>query len=303
MPLPHSPIQCVLTWIGVGLGILAVAYLVRRLMGDRSKIENIPSLAVTAGLLIGAVASLWVLRVPVPDPENGIRAATAELLADTTRFPWMWILIAGFVAYGIGLLVRRWDAMRPILVGAWALSYPVIFMHLIRGVDFKDVGQYLLIGAVFAVVGAVTISMPWSTLKSVMPAESSQRFFWSRHWVRGQRGALDHYSSAVASSGRFCFGCPNIRRFRGLKVALCVDVRGICCRHRLSDVAGDRNLHRADPERCAVWRLHGHVAAGDRRGCALIPAWGDLGFGPDFFPTDLSGLSPRSTSRLCAVSR
>lgn len=155
--LADFPASMRLTWAAVGVGVVGVAYLVRRMMGDRAKVDNIPSLAVAAGLAIGAVASLWVLQVPVPDPETGIRAATVESLANTTRLPWLWILIAGFVGYGLGTRVRGLRLMRPLLVGAWALSYPVIFLHLLRGVNFRSVGEYALYGVAFAVVGGVII--------------------------------------------------------------------------------------------------------------------------------------------------
>ncbi|NND12441.1 MAG: hypothetical protein HKO10_00600, partial [Acidimicrobiia bacterium] len=100
------PFEMNVTWTGIGLAVAGLGYMVRRMMGDRAKIENIPTLAVVAGLLIGLVASLWVLQVPVPDPDTGIRAATTEPLANTTRFPWMFLLIAGFVAYGLGTRIR-----------------------------------------------------------------------------------------------------------------------------------------------------------------------------------------------------
>jgi general L-amino acid transport system permease protein len=65
----------------------------------------------------------------------------------------MWVLIAGFVAYGVGYLIREWSGLKGLLVALWALSYPVIFLHIIRGVDFNNVGQYLGIGLVFLIAG------------------------------------------------------------------------------------------------------------------------------------------------------
>ncbi len=151
------PFEMNVTWTGLGLALAGIGYMLRRMMGDRAKIENIPILAVVAGLLIGLVASLWVLQVPVPDPDTGIRAATTEPLANTTRFPWMFLLIAGFVAYGLGTRIRNWKQGRPLLVAAWALSYPVIFLHILRGTVLTNVSEYLLIGGAFLIIGAAVI--------------------------------------------------------------------------------------------------------------------------------------------------
>ncbi len=151
------PFEMNVTWAGIGLALAGLGYMIRRMMGERAKAENIPVLAVAGGLLIGLVASLWVLQVPVPDPDSGIRAATTELLANTTRIPWLLLLITGFVAYGIGIAIRDWKPSRPLLVAGWALSYPVIFLHILRGTRMNNLSEYLLIGLAFLVAGAAII--------------------------------------------------------------------------------------------------------------------------------------------------
>jgi general L-amino acid transport system permease protein len=142
-----------LVLIGVGVGIV-------RMLGERAKEATIPVLllfAIAAGLVI---AALWVLQVPVPNPEAGAGESQLQGIAATTSGPWTIIYLVTLAAYFLGIVLRRVIPERPgrlVLMALWALAFPVIVLHLARGVEFQNVGQYLLIGGGFAVIGSAII--------------------------------------------------------------------------------------------------------------------------------------------------
>lgn len=129
-------------------------------LGERAKEATVPVLLVGAILSGLVVVAAWLVKVPVPDPNAGEGEVILQGLATTTTGPWTFIWLAMIVAYFLGVLARRVvpdRAGRLGLLALWAMSFPVIVLHLSRGVDFAAVGQYTLIGLGFAVVGGVII--------------------------------------------------------------------------------------------------------------------------------------------------
>jgi general L-amino acid transport system permease protein len=154
------PVRIAVTGVLVGAVLVAAGLGGNRALGDRAKEATIPALLVGAVLSGMVVASLWVIRVPVPDLDAGQGETVLQGLATTTTGPWTLIWVAMVVAYFVGVLLRRLvpnRSGRRVLILFWALSFPVIVLHLTRGVAFQHVGEYLTIGAGFAVVGAAII--------------------------------------------------------------------------------------------------------------------------------------------------
>ena len=146
--------------LAVGLVLVLAALGVMRLLGDKAKENTVPVLLI--GTILGALAIivLWVIRVPVPDPEGGIGDTVLEPLATTTTGPWTILFFVTIAAYFLGKLLLRVIPERLgriVLITAWVMSFPIIVLHLARGVEFQNVGQYLLIGVGFAVVGSLII--------------------------------------------------------------------------------------------------------------------------------------------------
>lgn len=142
-----------LVLIGAGLGI-------NRALGDRAKDAIVPSLLVVALLSGLVVAALWVIKVPVPDPESTTGEHIMRGLAATTTGPWTILWVVGVVAYFVGVGLRRIIPDRIgklVLMVGWMMSFPVIVLHLTRGVHFQRVAEYLVIGIGFAIIGAVII--------------------------------------------------------------------------------------------------------------------------------------------------
>ncbi len=139
--------------IGAGLGSV-------RMLGERAKDATVPVLLVGAILSGLVVLASWLVQVPVPDPEAGDGEVMMQGLAATTTGPWTIIWLAMILAYVAGVGLRRVVPERGgrlVLVALWAMSFPVIVLHLTRGVLFQNVGQYLTIGIAFVVVGGAII--------------------------------------------------------------------------------------------------------------------------------------------------
>ncbi len=131
-----------------------------RALGERAKDASVPVLLVGAVLSGLVVLGLWIVKVPVPDPDAGEGEVILQGVAASTTGPWTVIWLAMIAAYFLGVLGRRVvpDRLgRLTLVGLWAMSFPVIVLHLTRGVDFANVGQYSVLGLGFAIVGGAAI--------------------------------------------------------------------------------------------------------------------------------------------------
>jgi general L-amino acid transport system permease protein len=139
--------------VGAGLGITS-------LLGERAKEATVPLLLIGFVVSTLVIVGMWLIKVPVPDPEAGEGEVILQGLASTTSGPWTLIWLALIAAYLVGVLSRRVvpDRVgRLVLVAAWLMSFPVIALHLTRGVEFQTVTQYVAIGLGFLVIGGVVI--------------------------------------------------------------------------------------------------------------------------------------------------
>jgi His/Glu/Gln/Arg/opine family amino acid ABC transporter permease subunit len=157
-----APFEGTVQIVGIAIGlVLVLASLgVMRLLGERAKENTVPVLLIGGILGALAIAVLWVIRVPVPDPEGGIGDTVLEPLATTTTVPWTILFLVTIATYYLGKLLLRVVPERVgriTLIAGWVMSFPIIVLHLARGVEFQNVGQYLLIGLGFAVVGSLII--------------------------------------------------------------------------------------------------------------------------------------------------
>ena len=158
----------------VGAGLLVGGLGVKRLLGDRAKIESVPVIPLVG--IAGAVVMglLWVIQVPVPDPTGSVNDSILERISTTTLGPWTLLFAATVVMYLLGLVIRNVvdeKMLKPITVALWVLSFPVIVLHITRGTNFDNVGVvteanldggmkmagFLAVGLIFAVLGGVVI--------------------------------------------------------------------------------------------------------------------------------------------------
>jgi general L-amino acid transport system permease protein len=143
-------------WVGIGLILIGAAWAADRSLGERAKRRSVDSMVLAFGLVGLVVAALWVLEVPVPDPEAGIRASQLQPLARTTAGPWTVLFVVLVASWLLGRALRDrvpHAAASRLLVLSWAAAFPFIVLHLTRSAQFQSVGQYVLIGAVFAIAG------------------------------------------------------------------------------------------------------------------------------------------------------
>ena len=144
----------------VGLVLVLASMGVMRLLGERAKEKTVPVLLIADVLGALGIIVLWLIQVPVPDPQGGIGDTVLEPLATTTTGPWTILFLVVIGTYYLGKLLLRVVPERVgriVLVASWVMSFPIIVLHLARGVEFQNVGQYLLIGVGFAVVGSLII--------------------------------------------------------------------------------------------------------------------------------------------------
>jgi general L-amino acid transport system permease protein len=148
------------SWTVAGLLLVAVATGIERGLGGRSKSRSLDSVVVAFVALGVIVASVWVIEVPVPDPEAGIRVSRFEGIAGTTTVPWSILFVVLVVSWLVGRVVR--DRLpeavaKRTLALSWTASFPFIVLHLTRSAQFQEVGSYLTIGLGFAIAGAALL--------------------------------------------------------------------------------------------------------------------------------------------------
>ena len=171
-----APLSIELQVAGVIIGgvLIGIPFLITKAMGDRAKNDSIPSLLVAAAIGALVLAFFWLIQVPVPEAGGEIGEKVLKGIATSTLGPWTLLYFSVIVAYLVGVFLRTLvpgSRVRPIMMSLWALSFPVIVLHLTRSTTFDSVGSvspkqpdgglevggYLIIGLVFAVVGGAFI--------------------------------------------------------------------------------------------------------------------------------------------------
>jgi His/Glu/Gln/Arg/opine family amino acid ABC transporter permease subunit len=153
--------------IAIGVALFAMAWLLERGFGEQAKEQLIPTMGLIGGVIVVIVGLLWIIELPVPaSAEPGAPKVFAPI-AESTTWPWTWLAVAGIVAFGVGLVLRRVipeRVGRRILTGLWLLSFPVITMVVLRdpawGEEFAEgfqLSDYLILGVLFIVIGGALI--------------------------------------------------------------------------------------------------------------------------------------------------
>lgn len=158
----------------LGAVLYGGSYIAGRVLGDRVKDESVNSLLVVT--IVGAVVIgiFWLIQVPVPDPAGDVGDKITDRIAKSTLGPWTLLYVATIAAYFAGLALRKvvpGKSVRSIMVSLWALSFPVIVMHITRATSLDNVGAgteanpdggltvggFILLGIAFAAVGGAAI--------------------------------------------------------------------------------------------------------------------------------------------------
>jgi hypothetical protein len=88
-----------LGWVIVGLVLITVGYLLRKIPGERAKDQTIPILGVVVAVVAGILVLVWTILLPFPARVDGVQTVVFEAIAMTTRVPWSVIAVVGVVAY------------------------------------------------------------------------------------------------------------------------------------------------------------------------------------------------------------
>ncbi|MDJ0924266.1 MAG: amino acid ABC transporter permease [Acidimicrobiia bacterium] len=164
-------------WIIGGLAVLGIGYYLANGLGERGKQETV-SVNGLIGLGLGlVVVVLWILQVPFPvRPESGeapdlIPTAPGQFIeyqdvASSTVVPWTLIIIAIFVAYWIGVLLRERvpglvDLLKKVIIGLWIAAYPFLTLVVLRdpAINYDKVWPwYILLGLFFVVGGGLLLN-------------------------------------------------------------------------------------------------------------------------------------------------
>lgn len=164
-------------WIVIGVILAAIGYYLANRLGERGKQETVPVnglIGIGLGLI---VVVLWILQVPFPvRPESGeapdlTPTAPGQFIeyqdvASSTVVPWTLIIIAIFVAYWIGVLLRERlpglvEVIRKIIIGLWIAAFPLLVLVVLRdpAINYDKVWPwYILLGLLFILVGGALLN-------------------------------------------------------------------------------------------------------------------------------------------------
>lgn len=170
--------------IVVAAVLLGGGYFLRKGLGERAKQPVIPVMAVIGVGILVLIAIIQTLYLPFPSRNaDGVQIIIEQKVAASTIWPWTVILLLGIVAYVLArLLVIAGKAgfLKPVLTVLWLLSFPVIFLILLRDPDINwnqkfGVGadgslfsvQWWIVVLLFTVVG-------WFVLKFLSKASTGE---------------------------------------------------------------------------------------------------------------------------------
>lgn len=123
----------------VGLLALAGGYALRKALGDRAKDPVIPVLGLIGIALLGIIAVIHTVSLPFPARDDaGTQIIIQEPIASSTAWPWTIIFLLAIGAYVLFSALRRVlpiGAIKGILTTLWVLSFPVIFLIVLRDPD------------------------------------------------------------------------------------------------------------------------------------------------------------------------
>ncbi len=139
-----------------GLAIAGAGYLWKRAKKASINDPVISTVALAGFGLVLIAVFLWTIKLPVQEVfADGTKEVTSQALANSTKVPWTILLGVLAASYVIGVAIRdAVPALRRILVGLWALSFPAILMVVMRAPDIKWDTVLSLDLPIFLVVGA-----------------------------------------------------------------------------------------------------------------------------------------------------
>ena len=154
-----------ITWLIVGIVLVAAGWGIRNLTGDRAKEPIIPIMAVVGVGVAILTALMWIVKLPWPARDaDGNQIIVHQAIAASTKLPWTIIFALAALAYIVFLRVVPHEGsgrIKTIVTGLWVLSFPVLLLVLLRdpSIDVsKALRVYLPVFVGFAVVGWLVLA-------------------------------------------------------------------------------------------------------------------------------------------------
>lgn len=128
--------------------------------GDAARRDTIPTISIVGGAMVLILIGLWTVKLPVVRVDGSRIPLPMENIASTTAGPWSIIIGLMLLAYPLSRWLRRVvgeRVLRKVLLGTWALMYPVVVLAIMRdpAIDYHLVwAGYVPFAVGFAVVGA-----------------------------------------------------------------------------------------------------------------------------------------------------
>ncbi|MCL1595240.1 MAG: amino acid ABC transporter permease [Actinomycetia bacterium] len=149
-----------LTWIVVGIVLLAIGWALRTLTGERAKEPIVPVMGLVGIGFVVITALIWTIELPWPSRDaEGNQMIIQQGIATTTTIPWTLIFAISAIVYVMFKLIAnssKGAAIRGTLAVLWALSFPVLLLIVLRdpGLDWsKAVSFYIPVIIGFSLVG------------------------------------------------------------------------------------------------------------------------------------------------------
>jgi general L-amino acid transport system permease protein len=136
----------------------------RKAMGAQEKDERLPVMGVVLGALIVVLIGLWTIELPWPDRlPDGTQISVTEPIEMSTRVPWTVIFALSILTYLLVAMFRdRLGGIgKKVLTSAWVLSFPVLFLVVLRdpGLDMGRVFTwYIPVALGFIIIGGFILN-------------------------------------------------------------------------------------------------------------------------------------------------
>jgi general L-amino acid transport system permease protein len=120
---------------GAGVVLFGAGQLLRRMAGESAKDPSIPVMGVIASVIGVVLIGLWTISLPWPTRDAaGVQIVVTEKIEMSTKVPWTVIfLLAAAVYMALSLMRDRLpSSARGILTTSWVLSFPVLFLVVLR---------------------------------------------------------------------------------------------------------------------------------------------------------------------------
>ena len=149
---------------GTGVVLFAGGQGFRRGMGKREKDERLPVMGVVLVMLGLVLVGLWTISLPWPTRlADGTQVSITQPIAMSTRIPWTIIFALSIVTYLLVAMFRKQlgGIGKKLLMSAWALSFPVLFLVVLRdpGLDMGRVFTwYVPVAIGFILIGGFILN-------------------------------------------------------------------------------------------------------------------------------------------------